>query len=62
MASFANCFRSVFAHVSFSTNDQKSQILSCDSLVANERCIITPENHKEYTWYKREELNPTDGM
>ena len=41
---------------------QRRQILSCDTLVANERCIITPENHKEGTWNKREELHPTDGM
>jgi len=33
---------------------QKWQILSCDTLVANERYIITPDNHKEGTWYKGE--------
>jgi len=41
---------------------QKCQTFSCDTLVANERYIIIPENHKEGKWYKGEDLHPPGGV
>jgi hypothetical protein len=52
--------KSASANVSFYTSNSKMP--NTDTRVVNERYIITPENHKEGTWYKREDLHPTDGM